>query len=402
MAPDPSDDLLVVGAGVIGLSIAWRSAVAGLTVTLVDPAPGRGATWAAAGMLAPVSEAHFGEEELVALNLAAARDWPTFASELEAASGRSVHYTPLGMLLVAADPSDRDATDRLLRFQHALELRARRLSAAECRAAEPLLAAGVCGGAELGEDHQVDNRALAVALEVACEASGVSMIRDEVSGLCVEYGRLTGVSLRSGEQRSAHSVVLCAGCRSGELPGLPEDLRPPVRPVKGLTLRLGAGDSPRLRRTVRGLVHGRSCYLVPRADGTLVVGATVEEKGFDLSVQAGAVLELLDSARRIVPVVDEYELLETTTGLRPGSPDNGPLVGETPIAGLLVATGHYRHGILLAPLTAERILELLAGADRSERLDALFAPFSPDRFGDRERVRRSPVSMAGEKTEGVR
>ncbi len=211
MAPDPSDDLLVVGAGVIGLSIAWRSAVAGLTVTLVDPAPGRGATWAAAGMLAPVSEAHFGEEELVALNLAAARAWPTFASELEAASGRSVHYTPLGMLLVAADPSDRDATDRLLRFQHALELRARRLSAAECRAAEPLLAAGVCGGAELGDDHQVDNRALAVALEVACEASGVSMIRDEVSGLCVEYGRLTGVSLRSGEQRSAHSVVLC--CR---------------------------------------------------------------------------------------------------------------------------------------------------------------------------------------------
>ncbi len=172
--------------------------------------------------------------------------------------------------------------------------------------------------------------------------------------------------------------------------------------MKGLTLRLGAGDSPRLRRTVRGLVHGRSCYLVPRADGTLVVGATVEEKGFDLSVQAGAVLELLDSARRIVPVVDEYELLETTTGLRPGSPDNGPLVGETPIAGLLVATGHYRHGILLAPLTAERILELLPGADRSERLDALFAPFSPDRFGDRERVRRSPVSMAGEKTEGVR
>ncbi len=178
------------------------------------------------------------------------------------------------------------------------------------------------------------------------------MIRDEVFGLCVESGRLTGVSLRSGERHSANSVVLCAGCRSGELPGLPEDLRPPVRPVKGLTLRLDAGTGPRLRRTVRGLVHGRSCYLVPRADGTLVVGATVEEKGFDLSVQAGAVLELLDSARRIVPVVDEYELLETTTGLRPGSPDNGPLVGETPIAGLLVATGHYRQGILLAPLTA--------------------------------------------------
>jgi glycine oxidase len=393
---DAPDEVVVVGAGVIGLSIAWKAAGAGRAVTLVDPEPGRGATWAAAGMLAPVSEAHFGEEALVALNLAGARSWPGFASELQAASGRPVHYTADGTLLVAADPSDRAATDQLLRFQHGLGLAARRLSASECRAAEPLLAAGVCAGAELGDDHQVDNRAVVLALEAACRGNAVSMVRDEVSAVSIEHGRVAGVALRSGGARAAATVVVCAGSRSGELAGMPDDLRPPVRPVKGLTLRLAAGTCPRLRRTVRGLVHGRSCYLVPRRDGTLVVGATVEEKGFDLTVQAGAVMELLDSARRIAPVVDEYELLETTTGLRPGSPDNGPLVGATRVEGLLVATGHFRHGILLAPLTAERILELLPAADEpSGHLAEVFLPFRPDRFATRS-------SSAGLRAGGAR
>ncbi len=167
-----------------------------------------------------------------------------------------------------------------------------------------------------------------------------------------------------------------------ELAGVPEAVRPPVRPVKGMTLRLDAGDGVRLRRTVRGLVHGRACYLVPRDDGTLVVGATVEEKGYDLSVQVGAVAELLDTARRLVPGIDEYELRETTTGLRPGSPDNGPLVGPSGIEGLLYATGHYRHGVLLAPVTAAYIADLLAdaGSPRSPALVPLFAPFDPRRF----------------------
>jgi glycine oxidase len=391
VASDAPDEVVVVGAGVIGLAVAWRAARVARHVTLVDPEPARGATWAAAGMLAPVSEAHFGEEALVALNLAGAAAWPAFASELEAHSDRPVHYLADGTLLVAGDPSDRAATDQLLRFQDGLGLSARRLSASECRVAEPLLAAGVCGGAELGDDHQVDNRAVATALEAVCVASGVSMVRDRASRVCAEAGRVTGVLLRSGEKLGASAVVICAGSSSGELDGVPDELRPPVRPVKGLTVRLAAGASPRLRRTLRGLVHGRSCYLVPRVDGTLVVGATVEEKGFDLTVQAGAVVELLDSARRIAPVVDEYELLETTTGLRPGSPDNGPLVGETEMAGLLVATGHFRHGILLAPLTAERIVELLPGTSGpSPRLDRLFAPFAPDRFA----VRRSRVPSA--------
>jgi glycine oxidase len=172
-------------------------------------------------------------------------------------------------------------------------------------------------------------------------------------------------------------VVIAAGCWSGQLGGVPEPLLPPVRPVKGLTVRIRASSgTPRLRRIVRGLVHGRPCYLVPREDGTVVIGATVEEKGFDLSVQVGSVHDLLRDARAIVPALDEYELVETSTGLRPGSPDNAPLIGTTSMAGLIIATGHYRNGILLAPVTADAVVALLEGRVVPEFL----LPFGPDRF----------------------
>lgn len=388
-----ADDVIVVGGGVIGLSIAWKAAVGGCRVTVVDPSPGRGSTWAAAGMLAPVAEAHFGEEPLVALNLRAARAWPEFARQLEGASGRQVHYEEAGTLLVAADASDRASIDNLLRFQLELGLTARRLSGSECRSSEPLLAPGIGGGAEFAEDHQVDNRCVVDALLQACLGCGVSLVRDEVSAVGIDGNHVTGVTLGTGETRVAGQVVVATGCHSSRLGGVPDAVLPPVRPVKGLTLRLRADDGgPRLRRTVRGLVHGRPCYLVPRADGTVVVGATAEEKGFDLSVQVGRVGDLLDSARRLVPAIDEYELVETTAGLRPGSPDNAPIVGPTGISGLLLATGHYRHGVLLAPITAEWVAHLLCGVGGSRRLGSvphgsagpelatLFAHFGPDRF----------------------
>ncbi len=176
---------------------------------------------------------------------------------------------------------------------------------------------------------------------------------------------------------TAESVVVTAGCHSNQLGGLPPGTLPPVRPVKGMTLRLAApAHVPRLRRTLRGLVHGESCYVVPREDGSVVVGATVEEKGFDRTVQARALYELLRDARTVVPGLDEYELTETAVGLRPGSPDNAPAIGRTAVPGLLVATGHYRNGILLAPVTADAIAALLAGGDS----DAVVAPFGPQRF----------------------
>ncbi len=378
MGPRSTEDVLVAGGGVIGLAIADRAARAGLDVTVVDPRPGRGATWAAAGMLAPVAEAAFGEEDLTALNLRAARAWPGFAAALESTSGRSVGFQAAGTLLVGADRSDRAAIGQLLAFHGSIDLASRPLDASACRAAEPLLMPGIAGGAELGDDHQVDNRRLVEALLASCAAAGVRFQEDEVGEVGVVSGRVAGVALRSAGRRRATQVVLAAGCRTGEIGGVPERDRPPVRPVKGMTLRLGdRGAAPRLARTVRGIVHGRSCYLVPRSDGTLVVGATVEERGFDSSVQAGPLGDLLDAARTLVPAVEEYELLEAATGLRPGSPDNAPVVGATTTRGLFVATGHYRHGILLAPVTAASVVARLTGAPLA---DDPFARFPPGRF----------------------
>ncbi len=385
-------DVVVVGGGVIGLSVAWQAAYAGLAVTLADPRPGRGAGWAAAGMLAPVGEAHFGEDALTALNVGAARAWPGFALALQEASGRTVHYVADGTLLIAVDPSDRAATDDLLAYRLALGLSARRLTAGQCRSSEPLLAPGIRGGAHLSEDHQVDNRCVLDALVDACTAGGVTIVEEEVDAIEVKGDAIAGVTFRHGGYRQADAVVLAAGCRSGQLRGIPDRLLPPVRPVKGLTLRLRApAGAQTLTRTVRGLVHGRSCYLVPRRDGTVVVGATVEEKGFDLAVQAGAVGDLLDDARRLVPSLEEYELFDTTTGLRPGSPDNAPIVGATDLRGLIVATGHYRNGFLLAPVTAREVVGILTGEDASDRQAGAgpaggtvplgaFAPFGPGRF----------------------
>jgi glycine oxidase len=405
MTTVPSADLVVAGGGVIGLTVAWRAAAAGLTVTVVDPDPGRGASWAAAGMLGPVGEAHFGEDALTRLNVAAARGWPEFAAALHSASGRSVHFQTGGTLLVAADASDRAAVDDVLRYQVERGLTARRLTSSECRAAEPLLAPGIRAGVELADDHQVDNRRVVEALLDACRAARVSFVVDEVDEVTSGPFGVDGVTLRAGGRLGAGAVVLAAGCHTGRIGGLPEALRPPVRPVKGLTVRLRApAGTPRLRRTVRGLVRGRPCYLVPRPDGTVVVGATVEEKGFDLTVQVGAVADLLDDARRLIPVVEEYELQETTTGLRPGSPDNGPIVGATGIPGLVVATGHYRNGILLAPITADEVVRLLTeptvppGAPEGPGgVDRPFAAFGPDRFGPRSDAIGVPVPAVADR-----
>jgi len=389
MTQPSGPDVVVVGGGVIGLAVAWRAAEAGLAVTVVDPAHGRGSSWAAAGMLAPVAEAHFGEEALAALNVAAVRAWPGFAARLEARSGVPVHFRPDGTLLVAGDPSDRAATDRILAFHQAIGLAADRLDVRTCRTAEPLLAPGISGGVDLPDDHQVDNRAVVAALLAACRSAGAAVVADEVTMVQVGDGRVRGATLAGAGPLRCDAVVVAAGSRSGDLGGLPDALRPPVRPVRGVTVRLHAGAGvPRLRRTVRALVHGRTCYLVPRDDGELVVGATMEERGNDMSVPLGGLVDLLDDARRVVPALDEYAVVETTSGLRPGSPDNGPMVGTTATRGLVVATGHFRNGILLAPLTADEVVRLLIGGtpgsdgDHGDggTDDGPFASFRPDRF----------------------
>jgi glycine oxidase len=382
MTHQPSPDAVVVGGGVIGLGIAWRAALAGMAVTVVDEAPGRGASWAAAGMLAPVTEVHYGERPLLSLNLAAAARWPAFAAEVEEASGLPVGYRPGGTLAVARDADDNAALEDLYQFQLRCGLEVERLRSRECRQLEPGLAPSIRGGILAAGDHQVDNRALVEALLAACQRAGVRMVRARVAELAVEAGRVTGVLLASGgpvpsradgETLAAGVVVLAAGCWSGGLRGLAAEVLPPVRPVKGQLLYLrGPADQPLCSRNVRGL----EVYVVPRTDGRVVVGATIEEQGFDTTVTAGAVADLLRAALELLPDVAELELAETVVGLRPGSPDNAPMLGPAGPDGLVVATGHYRNGILLTPVTADAIAELLV----TGRVPEMIAPFAPGRF----------------------
>ncbi len=240
-------------------------------------------------------------------------------------------------------------------------------------------------------DHQVDSRRLVDALLAAGDGEGVSVHRQRATALRLDGDRVVGVTLADGHALEAATVVLAAGCWSAQLDGLPSSARPPVRPVKGQILRLrGPADAPLLTRTVRGLVHGTSVYVVPRADGEVVVGATVEERGFDVTVTAGSVYELLRDAVEIVPGVAELELVEARAGLRPGSPDNAPLLGPSAVDGLVLATGHYRHGVLLTPVTADSITEVLV----TGRAPDVIAPFSPLRFAGEP----SPTGVVAEVT----
>ena len=354
------NDVVIVGGGLVGLSSAWRAAQAGMQVAVVDPAPGSGASGVAAGMLAPVTEVHYGEEALLRLNIAGARRWPGFAAELESASGSMVGYQQDGTLLVGFDADDHRVLDDLHRFQQELGLDVERLRSRACRAQEPMLSPRVRGGLLAREDHQVDPRRVTAALVSACRGAGVRLVADEVVAVEKDDDRVGGVRLRDGGHLPARQVVLAAGAASSRVPGLGAELRPPVRPVKGQILRLRSRDGAQhLSMAVRGVVQGRSIYLVPRRDGEVVVGATQEELGDDVAVTAGGVRELLDSAAAIVPGIDEFLLVETAAGSRPGTPDNRPLVGPSTLPGLLIATGHHRNGVLLTPITSEAVVAFL-------------------------------------------
>jgi glycine oxidase len=354
----PSCDVVIVGAGAIGVATAWRCAQRGLSVTVVDPDPRRGAWYTAAGMLAPTTELHFTETPLLELNLDSLARFPGFVAELEAETGREVDYRPSGAIAVAWDGADLAALHDLQLFAQGLDVDARLLTGAELRQLEPSLAAGLPGGLLAPGDHQVDPRLLHAALAAAGTARGVRFVA-ATAAVDVDGDRLRGVTLSDGTALSAGTVVLAAGSWSWQVEGVPRDALAPVRPVKGQTLRLTAPRDLQLRHIVRASVRGSAVYVVPRPDGRLVVGASVEEAGFDLRPRAGAVYELLRDAQSIVPELSEAVFDEVCTGLRPGSPDNAPIVGETGIPGLLHATGHYRNGILLSPLTADGIAGLI-------------------------------------------
>jgi glycine oxidase len=388
-----SFDAVFVGGGMIGLASAWRAARGGARVCVLERAePPAGATNVAAGMLAPVGELSFGEPELLAMMLAGAELWPEFVPELEAASGLATGYQRNGALDVALDRDEAGELRRRHDLQRELGLAAEWLTPRRCRELEPGLTTSFVGGVHAPGDASVDPRRLALALAAALrEAGGELHTGTEVVDAIWDGERLAGVRAAPagtqphdvgspggdqshGVEFRADVVVLCNGAWSGGTPWLPPEARPPVRPVKGevIELRPREAEPPVANRNIAS----ERVYLVPRDDGRLIVGATQEERGFDTTVTAGGVHELLREAYRVLPDVAEMELAGTIAGLRPGTPDNLPIVGRGAVDGLVLATGHFRNGILLAPLTAEAVAATLAGTEAP----AAMATADPARF----------------------
>lgn len=351
----PHADVAVVGGGVIGLAVAWRARQRGHDVLLVDRGDlGAGTSRAAAGMLAPVAEADAQERELLVHNLESARRWPAFAAELADVTGVDVGYRACGTLLLARDRDEAEHVEREREIRERLGLRVERLLGSEARRREPALAPSLRLALELPDDHAVEPARVVAALVEACTRAGVHV--------------RTGVEVRDLAALPAERVVIAAGAWSGALGG---GVTVPVRPVKGQALRLRDPGGPGLCDRVLRFEGG---YFVPRGDGRYYLGATMEERGFDTAVTALGVYELLREAAEVIPGVLELEIDEHFAGLRPGTPDNAPIVGTDPRDERIVwATGHFRNGILLCPLTAELVASELAGGRPDH-------PLRPERF----------------------
>jgi glycine oxidase len=371
-------DVVIAGGGVIGTAIAWRAARAGLTVILVDPDDdAEKASLVAAGMLGPVSESVFGEQDLLNLNLLAIGRFPGFTEELEQATGHVIGLRTEGTLAVAYDSDDLAALKRLTAFRHSIGLQAQELDGRQCRKLEPFLAPGTRGGVLATGDLSVDNRRYLAALREAAARAGVRTITGIVTEVAAQDGRVRVITDATPDL-SAPQAVVAAGWATGKISGVPDPVRKAVRPVKGQILRLRhpRGMPPIATHTIRATVQGRDVYIVPRADGEVVIGATQEERD-DTAATAGAVHDLLRDAMTALPAISELILAEVSVGLRPGSQDNGPIVGPTDTAGLIVATGHFRNGILLSAATADAVTALLT----NRQPGAQWLPFTPGRLG---------------------
>ncbi len=365
----------IIGAGVVGLGVAWRLATKGAKVEVFDRgAAGAGASHAAAGMLAACCEAEPGEEALVALGRDSQARWPAFADELLQTTGIDVELRTEGTLVVALTADDQARLHHHLVYQQKLGLPLEWITAAETRRREPHLAGKLAGAVWSPQDHQVENRKLAPALRKAAEQAG-AIIREHtpVKEISVSGGRADGIILEDGSKAAADVVVLAAGAWSRSIGGIPPELRPPVRPIKGQMLALRMDPANPL---INHVVWAPGLYLVPRRNGRLILGATVEEKAFDTTLTAGGVLALLDAAWRTVPSIEELPIDEMWVGHRPGSRDDAPILGPGPVAGLVYATGHHRNGILLTPVTADAIARLVLDGI----VEPAIRPFGIERF----------------------
>jgi glycine oxidase len=375
--------IAIIGGGVIGLSIGWRIAQAGVQVDIFErDKAGQAASWAAAGMLAAASEVEPGESALFALSHRSQELWPDFAAEIAAASGIDVQLRTEGTLSIALNPDDLGRLRRVFDLQKSLGIESHWLSRTEALALEPHLNPRLAGGIFAPGDHQVDNRLLVEALKHCFESAG-GRLHEDAGDVAVKIRDRRAVGVEAGGVfHPADTVIAAAGAWVPLIPGLPVEARPPVRPVKGQMLALAMDPAAPILTHV---LWTPKAYLTPRRDGRLIVGATTEERGFDLSITAGGMLSLLDSAWRALPGIEELPIIETWAGSRPGSRDDAPILGRTDIEGLILACGHHRNGILLTPITAQAIANLVLTGD----IDASIADFGMARFtGIPERTER--------------
>ncbi len=367
-------DAVVVGGGLIGLATAWRLAQrAGLAVTVLERETlGAGASLAATGMLAPAAEHEPGSDMLLPLALESLARWPGFRDDLQAASGHDIDYRTDGTLVLAIG---RDEVERL-RFRYELQRRsgvaAAWLAGPEVRRREPCLRPSIAAGVHCPLDHQVDPRRVMGALAAACRAAGVTIVEScAATGLDWTGGRVTGLHTEQGTI-AAGTVILASGAWSGESGLLPDHLSLPVRPLKGQSLAL---RTTRRTGTLSGMVWTEQVHMAPKGDGHLIVGATVEDCGFQPGVTAGGLYALLEGARRVMPGIEEMAVEAVWSGYRPTSDDDAPII-DTLAPGLVAATGHHRNGYLLAPVTADAVADLVAGG----ALPDVARPFTLARF----------------------
>jgi glycine oxidase len=368
-------DVLIVGGGAIGLSIAWSLAGEGLRVQLIErDKVGQGASYAAGGMLCPISEAHTTEETLLALGLESMKRYPAFVEELESIAETTVSYNNSGTLIVGLDRDEMRVVERLYLLQKKWGLPVDRLDGDQCRELCPMLSHRTVGGLFASEDHQIDNRLLCLALAKGLKKRGV-VIKEHtpVQNVNISKNRVVSVETPTGTIQTG-KVVLAAGAWSRQIKGIPDEALPPVRPVKGQIIHLKMDSAnPIIEQTIRS----QRGYCIPRKDGRLLIGATSEEQNFDENPTAGGIYELLKAAYEILPGTYELPFIEYCTGFRPGTPDNLPILGPGPIEGLYYATGHYRHGILLTPVTAWAIAKTIVNGQPPKEISRfLFERFT--------------------------
>ena len=378
-SPHSNKRIIIVGGGVIGLGIGWQLAKAGCTVSIYErDQAGRAASWAAAGMLAPHAEVHFEERELLNMGVQSCRMYPEWVAELETDSRMNVGYRAEGTLIVGVDRDDARELEHLYESQKLLDLKVEWITGMEAREMEPLLSPKITAAIWSKDDHQVDNRAMVEALIRAYQnTNGILHEDTSVDKIEIVNGKAKGIWIK-GNLEEADVIVLAAGCWSSDINGLPKSVQPPVRPVKGQMLALQMEEGIVLQKVIRAprAKYPTDVYLVPKDDGRLVIGATSEEMGFDTRLTAGGLFELLRGAWEAVPGIYDLPVLETWAGLRPGSRDNAPILGETGVENLIMATGHYRNGILLTPITAREIASLILTDQTSENI----VPFQLSRF----------------------